>query len=299
LTEAINVSTPINITGNIASVPLTADAYAFQGIQDLLYGIGAKLIGTNYSQYRITSTSNGNVLDPSNLILQNFPIQRKRYTPEKSLESNMAQGCYYFQLMGDMATVLVGDVFVSTDTVAMYGPGSTMVDWSTYMFNGFCLGSHGVIKVPIAPRIDRQVQIYRPATVPDSNNYNVTTLDGALPIMIVNGITQLGTAGDVSAAALIPAGFMPGKRPKGDIFGTIPDMPDAPQWSIYIIPLPTSTASPTPSPSYSNFSIREHDIIVSQAGDFYRVVDAWWQDSGLAGSFLTARRMGSQPGGNP
>lgn len=282
----------VNITNRLCSQPSGADYTTLQDLADLGSGIGAQVVGQPYDVYRITQT--GDVLQSHNLVMQSYPVERQKLTAADSqgLETTIAQKTFFFSLGGDFSSSIVGDCFILNDPV--YGVGASIVNYPTLQFGGFYLGIHPVLQKPIGVRIDRLVQIYRPAVMPDANGYMDTTLNGASPIMLVNGVATIGTPGEITKANFVPAGFMPDKRSGSLIVeGYTRDIPQHTNWAVAIPPIPVKSTI-----GKQFFSIREGDIIVSQEGDRYRVTNPMRQDAGLVGYQLTCEREIAQAGGS-
>ena len=278
-----------NITGDLASVPSGTDYTTLQSLADFGSGVGAQIIGQPYNIFRISQS--GDVLQPGNQIFANYPVQRQKLTATDSqgLETSTTQKTFFFSILGDFSNSIVGDCFILNDPV--YGVGATIVPFPTLQFIGFFLAIHPVLQKPIGARIDRLVQIYRPAILPDINGYMNTTLQGASPLMLINGLSQLGTP--LQSASFIPAGFQPNRRGTGQITEKYTsDIPQHTNWSICLPPLPVA------SDLGSFFSIREGDIIVSEEGDRYRVIDPYRQDVGSIGYQLIAEREIAPAGGS-
>lgn len=278
-----------NDVTNNPNFPISGDYTTFTSIMDLGLGVASESVGSPYSVYRITSTTNGNVIDPSNLILTNYPVERSMLKVGKPGFEGGKTPVYYHDMLADVSILQVGDILVSTDMD--YGVGSTQVTYPTDMFNGMCYVERLALENPIGARLDRQVQILRPALGPDSNNYWDQSLSAAYPVQIINGIAQLGAAGDTPA--LIPAGFMPISRTKGMQVMQVPDMAPRTQWSCYIPPLPVGDTAPNPA----NLLIREGDMILTQEGDFYKVQNPYRQDTGIVGYTMIIERYVAYPGG--
>jgi hypothetical protein len=240
--------------------------------------IGAQKVGQPYSVYRLGPNSNGNFLDPGNLVASNVPVMRRSVPDTKSLETAVRQGTHWYELIGSFSPFLVGDVFVQTDPV--YGPGATSVDFQTDQINAFCLASHAPIKKSIGGRIDRTVTIYRPQVGPTADArgpFFMETLDQAEPLRILNGQCIIDAPG--AKPAQIPAGFMIYYRPYGhDQFAPqTKGMTKPTLWFVYIPPLP-------------GFIFREGDRIVEPTGERYVVYNPYRQDTGQAGFQLVVER---------
>lgn len=281
-----------DITDAPWNISAGGDYTTFQNLADLGSGIGANFVGQPYDVYRITVS--GNVVQMGNQIFAGYPVQREKLSGKDSqgLETTIAQKAFFFSLLGDFSLNKVGDVFIQNDPT--YGVGSTIVDFPTLQFAGFFLGIHPVLQKPIAIRLDRFVQIYRPTIEPDVDGYFDQTVNGSLPLIISNGVASLGEAGDLVGASLIPAGFMPDKRSGQSVISDYTkNMPPKTNWSIALPPIPVSSTD-----GNAFFSIREGDRIISQEGDRYVVINPMRQDVGLVGYQLTAEREIAQPGGS-
>ncbi len=268
-----------NITGDLSQYPSGVDYTSVETMLEFGRGQGALQIGVPYKVYRVTSASFGDIIQPANLIYSNFPLTRqKNRDQDGGMESDRMQSIFTYQMMGDFTTLLVGDVLIQNDPV--YGAGFTQVTFETVQFNGLCLATNGVLKKPIGARLDRNVTIYRPNTNPDEFGYMNQTLGGALPLICSTGVWDFGEVGDT--ASKIPSGFLQGRRSKGPIVPSVPDITPKLYWQVYIGPL-------------NGYLPREGDRIVSEEGDRYVVMSPWQQLTGLAGYQLTVEREIAQP----
>lgn len=251
-----------------------ADYASIQERIDHGRGVGANHIGQPYSVYRISSTSSGDVISASNLIQENFNAYRREFEDEDgSLETSFKISTYWYELMADASTLLVGDILIQTDNV--YGAGSTLVNYATDQFDGVCMVNHAPLKKIIGARLDRNATFYRPATVPLPSGDMDSTLNSASPLVLSNGTFSFGTAGQT--ASKIPVGFMPDMKETGRIFTQTPNMIGNTNWICYVIPLP-------------GVVLREGDRMVTDRGSRYVVVNPYRQEAGVVGSQFVVRR---------
>lgn len=248
---------------------------SYAGIQrDIDFGRGeaANVLGQPYDVYRITATSNGDVIATANRIAQNVRVLRKaRRVQPDAVESPAAMGTLFYQLVADFRNFQVGDVFVQMD--AAYGSGHTEVA-GTEQFNGFVLASHAPIKQAVGARVTTLVQVKRQSAEPDARQAWNTTNDATLPLVLANGSFSLGAA--TATASLIPAGMLPVFRPQGQRIDA-PGMPQQPLIAFYMPPLP-------------GFQLLEGDRIIAQDGSRYVVLNPYGQDVGIVGYQMTLER---------
>lgn len=267
-----------DITNGAYLYPPSGDYTNWQNAADQLRGMAAQFVGQPYDVYRITSASNGNFIANANKVFANFPLQLEKIGGEaiRSLLTEKITAVVY-KLLADLSLIKTGDVFVLNDPV--YGQGANSVNYNTTQYNGLAIASHGVLKFSLGGRLDRNVKVYRPAVLP-VNNYLISTTDGAQPLQCVNGNFQLANPGD--PAHFIPSGFSDGKRSRGPVIPNVPDLMPRATWNLFGPPLP-------------GFTFRENDIIISEEGDRYRVVDPFRQDTAFVGYQLQIEREVSQP----
>ncbi len=247
--------------------------YAFvQGRIDFGRGQAADVLGQPGAIYRLNSASSGTWIDPANQIFQNYPVLRKVLRSDPGLESTTIMSTMFYNLIADLTPLELGDIWIQTDPY--YGKGDTLVDYSTSQFDGICIASHGPVKKAFGARLDRMLTVYRPAEATDSNGYYNTTLPAAQPLVLKNGIFNLGVPGDTPVQ--IPGGFMVRARPFGapQFGGDIPGIPRYAEWYVYVPPL-------------EGFTFRQGDRIMTYEGSRFIVVNPWHQEAGFVGSQMS------------
>lgn len=247
--------------------------YAFVQRQiDFGRGEAANKLGQPGSIYRLNGSSSGDLIAVENQIYQNFPIFRKVLHSDPGLETTTMMEAMFYNLIADLTTLIVGDIWIQTDP--FYGKGATLADFYTSQFDGICIGSHGPAKKAFGARLDRFVTAYRPTGEPDSNGYYNTTLPAAQPVILVNGQYSLGQVGDVPTR--IPVGFMVRSRMFGkpQFSPGIPGITRFNEWYVYVPPLP-------------GFIFRQGDRIMSYEGTRFTVINPWHQEAGFVGSMFS------------
>jgi hypothetical protein len=293
--------TRVNITCNPAAYPVTGGYATLQNIADGVLGIGATIVGIPYQVYRVTSASNGDVIQPGNLIFTAFPCQRQKYRTDVPADiglETLDKDNFIYSLTGDMRPILVGDIFVQADPV--YGPGYTSTVYATQQFNGYCIASLAPLKSRIAGRVDRLVQVYRKPLTANAAGYYDKTLSACDQLVCTAGLFQLQPRllYPDAVASLIPCGFQEDKRSKGTIIenaGQLPSMPPRTSWNAYVMPLPGGEYFPAPPPGPGGFIFRQDDILVDQDGGRYVVTNNYRQDTGFVGAQLTLDLYVGQP----
>ena len=278
-----------NVTCQAADYLPFVDASNLQSIVDMGLGIGAQFVGIPHAVYRVTSASNGDVIQPANLIFPNYMAQRSKYRTDNSKDiglETLDRDDFIYSILGDMSPMLVGDIFVAGP---INGKGQTMVNYPDYQINAFCIASLAVLKSRIAGRIDRQIQVYRPSTVPDAGGSIDMTLANCDQLVCVNGsfVLQDRVNFPDAVASKIPVGFQNTKRARAQIVSQTPNMPQIVSYACYVMPLPQAT-------NLDGFAFREGDRIIDQDGSEYVVSNAYRQDTGFAGSQLTLDRYIAQ-----
>ena len=139
--------------------------------------------------------------------------------------------------------------------------------------------------VPIGVRIDRLVQIYRPASapaaLPDASLYWKSTHDNDLPLVLANGVYSFGAPGGVGN--FVPAGFSSIDRPSTSpmMKPVFPGVTPIMRYMAYL-------------PILAGYSPKEGDAIIAQDGSRYLVVHPYTQNTAVSGSQLLLERMISQ-----
>lgn len=232
-------------------------------------GQAANVLGQPGTIYRLNGSSSGDFIIPANIVFTEYPILRKVISKDPSLEGTAMMQTMIFNLIADLTPLVLGDVWIQTDP--FYGVGATSVSYPTNEFNGICIASHGPIKKALGARLDRFANVFRPAIVPDANEYWNTSSLGAQPLQLTNGTWSLGAVG--STPSLIPVGLQVRSR----MFGKPQFEPDIPgltrynEWYGYVPPL-------------EGFAFRRGDRIITQNGNRFVVVNPWHQEAGFVGS---------------
>lgn len=251
-------------------------------------GKAAKKLGQPFDAFRVTDTSAGNFPDGWSLVSTNFSLFRRRIS-DSALEVGMAKATLWFNIIGNMGPFLLGDVFVQNDPDYVpglyYGAGATSVPGTKEM-NAMALAWHAPIDKRIGARIDRRMQIYRPASGPatqaDGSKYWKQTHDNDRPLILTAGTFAFGANG--TPASWIPAGQSAVHRQSERLFEpNVPGMLKPSKWFFYVPPLPGYVA-------------REGDALIDEDGARYVVTSPYEQQTGVVGNQLVCDRKISQPG---
>lgn len=263
----------INGTNDAQNYPAQTGYVTFQLLQDKIQGVGAVLSGQPFQVYRCTA--DGDFIQDDNRIYASYAMQYEQLRGKelRGLITDQRQGMFWYKLLTDFTPIKLGDVFILNDPY--YGRGANLVDFDTDQFIGVAFAGHGVLKSPIGARLDRTASIYRAADAPDAEGYWKTTFDAARPLVCEAGVWALGDNGDT--VSTVPVGFMPDNKGKGDIYNKNGDEPRATSMKIYVPPL-------------RGFLFKENDWLVMPAGDRYRVVNPYYQDTNIVGSQLICQR---------
>ena len=246
-----------------------------------VYGVLAQVTGIPMSVYRIQPNSNGDWIQPQNLIAQNVRVDRQPSPAgNKGFESAKRMETFWYELMADCTPFLVGDIFVSNDQVL--NKGSVTVNYNTTEFVGLCLAENMPTRAPVAARINTTAQLYTANLLPNRQNYFDSTLPNRMPIILQNGIFSAVNAGQ--QAAVIPIASMPFRN-----FG-----------SIYAQP----TANVTPAerrliyiPPMNGYVPVATDELVFADGSRYIIESNYIQTSGTAGTQAICTKIVSGQGG--
>lgn len=269
-----------NITCNLTGYPAQGDYTTWENLVNEVSGVGATLVGKPYQVYRITSASNGNFIQPANLVFPNFFLERDKDDSSDPGRETLGNGVFWYKLLADLTLCQVGDVFIQNDP--FFGVGHTIAPFGTEQFVGLGLAEYDALKLPIAGRLDRNIQVYRPPLAPNSDLYWDTTRTSGSALVCVAGQFILIPAIETPTASLIPAGMQMDKKARGNIIVDTPDVPPITRWSCYVPPLP-------------GFTFRQGDEIVSQEGRRFKVENEYEQSTGVSGSQLVLTEYVSTP----
>lgn len=270
------------MNGCQAEIANGANYQTLTNLMDAIQGVGARISGQPYDVYRVCPTSTGDVIQPTNKVGCCAYVWRELLGGKamQGFESAKEQKIYFFMVSGDFRCYKVGDSFMLTNPVEM---GRTQVNWPSGLgpfgmpaqqLNGFVFAHHPWLKMEIGARIDRYIQIYRPATT-TASGYLDTTFNGANPLILEAGqfILGQGTFGDGAYGSNIPAGLMPMRRPRGQPLPEVPNLPEKTIWSCYVPPLPY-------------WSVVPGDMIIDSYSQRYRVTNPGRQDVGIVGNLM-------------
>lgn len=249
-------------------------------------GKAARHVGQPFIGYRITGTSAGDFPGGWTQTVANFPLLRRRLA-ETKLEIGIKNVALFYDIVADMGPFLVGDVFLQNDPAYVngksYGPGATSIVGTNIEFNAMCLAWHPPENKAVGARLDRRVQIFRPASSPGTiagysgATYWKSTHDNDTPLVLSGGTYAFGSAG-ASGASLIPAGMSSAVRQHDYIFQPgVPGMPKEAKWFAYLPPLP-------------GYMPAEGDALIDENGARYQVVVPFEQKTGVAGYQLAVDR---------
>lgn len=239
-------------------------------------GHAGRAVGVPWNVYRVTSASSGDYIQYSNQIATDFYVLNKIHK-DGTYETPLEMKTLWEKFVGDSTTFEIGDVFILNDPV--YGTGDQVVVYPTQQFIGMCLAYNPPIsKLAVAARVDRLVQIYRPAPGPDTESYWSQDTASAYPLVCVNGV--FGFSSNLpNVASYVPAGLVPYWRPSGgaQFKPEVPGAIEFPTFFIYTPPL-------------EGVHLMEGDRIIGPNGDRYVVMVSWIQEAAISGNQLVCRR---------
>jgi hypothetical protein len=250
-------------------------------------GVGARHIGIPGWIYRITPTSNGDIIQDSNKQFQIFADRAKMRRLDPAFESAERLETFWFELLLDALPLQLGDIWVINDPYL--NVGAVTVPFPTTQYVGFVMAAMPPIKHAIAARVDTNARLYRPNLTPTTTNlggtnmqYFDSTLPAELPVRCVNGQFQLGEVGQI--AATIPIGTMPLNNT-----GNIYNQPTANVTSqerrrVYVPPL-------------NGFTPKAGDQMILDNGSRYILISNYGQDVGTVGGQYIAEKIVSGPAG--
>lgn len=255
-------------------------------------GIAGRHLGPPYSVYRIDATASGDYPGGWNNVGNGVPIFVRRTTDREIQSALLASGTVWFDVIGNIESYLLGDVFSLSDPAykpgRAYGIGATSVE-SVGRFSGFSLAWHAPVDEPVGARLDVRVKIYRPAGPPDtslvdnSSQWRTTTY-AAQALVLRSGEYTFVNPYSGYDASFVPAGVASTDRPpRGHLFPPA-DTPGQMQISRYFLYLP-------PLPGYTPV---EGDRIVQESGQRYLVTNPYNQLTGVVGMQLGVERRISE-----
>lgn len=260
----------------------------FQRLIDKQLGAVGNRLGQPFTAYRVTPSSSGDFPNNWYQITTQFHAHRNRVRSQDTEVSMTSERTVWYELIADVSAFWLGDVFLQTD--APYFPGIAYGDRATGLsgtieLNGFSLAWHAPIRPPLAARIDRRVQIFRPDLVPvvlpDNSSQWRSTRELDTPLVLTNGVFAFGAPG--GTASWVPAGFGTSDRQtRGE------DMPPDP---VGMVPVPRYYCYLPPLPGYT---CAEGDAIITEDDARYVVIAPYRQDTGVVGSQLMTQRYISQ-----
>lgn len=199
------------------------------------YGVAAQHVGIPTDVYRLSINSNGDWIQPSNLIYPGVYVDRE---PMKAgtvgFESAKRMETFWYTLMCNCTPLLLGDIFIAQNVPLLVG--SVTVTYPINEFIGFCLAENMPTRGPVAARLNTTAQLFTPSILPNNQNYYDSTLPNKMPIVCENG--QFAPAPALSEGSNIPVGSMP-FRNYGQIYNQpTANVTPAERRIVYIPPLP-------------------------------------------------------------
>ena len=269
------------------SLPTTLAAQIQPAIEAGL-GAAASVIGQPFYAYRVGAGAAGDF--PSGwTALPGIAIKKKRIADAKLESSLKSGGTLFYEILADLSSSLLGDVFVNGDAPfvsgSSYGAGATFVVGSTD-FDGLALSWHPPVSKAAGARLNARARIFRAALTPQSRNPNRTRWDDSqaalLPLVLTAGAFSFGAAG--GAASWVPAGLgaseRPASAPEFGSKGSTSDPATTPEDRAYVY-LP-------PLPGYTP---READRMEAEDGSRYVLVQPYAQGAGVVGAQMVATRV--------
>lgn len=273
--------------------PFLRQYASIQRIIDTGRGYAANVLGQPGTVYRLGESTTGDFMQPSSVVLTNYPAIRKVMRGGLAMESHEDMGLVYYNIVSDLNYMLSGDVWYQTDPY--YGEGDTLVDYTTEEFVGFCLANHPVAKQAVAVQVHRFAHIFRPQAGVDPNGYAQTYQQDAYGLGISGGTAVFIAPSGMSvntltedniiaggALAWIPIGLQPVSRAKGaQLRPYVPGLTDQTEYFCYTPPIP-------------GYEPVEGDIYQTLNGSRYVVEIPWHLESGIVGNSMLLRRVNAQ-----
>lgn len=251
-------------------------------------GVGSRHIGQPFTGYRIGATAVGDFPTGWTTVLPSASFFRVPAKPQALEWTFKSTSLKFYDLIGDVSGLLLGDVLLQTDPAYAngysYGPGATLVP-GTIEIQALGLAWHFPVQVPTAAWLNRRVRVYRPASAPvglsDGSQYWAETHDQDQPLVLSGGSFAFGVQG--ALASLVPCGIAASERSeRGRLFPpSPPGMTPPVRYYAYLPPLP-------------GYLPKEGDAIITEDDARYVVVHPFEQESGVVGTNLFLERTVSQ-----
>lgn len=240
------------------------------------YGVASVHIGIPMNVYRITPESNGDYIQPQNLIAQGIRVDRQPMSKtNKGFEGTKELNNFWYEIMANCNPFQIGDIFVSTDCVL--NKGWVVTPYKSDEFIGLCLSENMPTRAPICARINTTAQLFTANCLPTSSGYFDGTNPNRQPIALQNGKFQPANAGQ--RAANIPIGVMTYRSYGGDIYGVpTPNMPPLEKRLVFIPALP-------------GYQPVASDELIFKDGSRYVLDSNYHQDVGAVGGLYVARKF--------
>lgn len=245
-------------------------------------GVGARHIGQPYTGYRVAAGATGDFPTGWDVVLADGAFYRQPATGAKLEWGFKSSSVKFYDLIGNVSALVLGDVLLQTDT--LYGPGATL--WAgTQQIQALGLAWHYPVGVPIGAWLNSLARLYRPNETPtlmsDGSSYWASTHDQDQGLVLANGVFRLGTRG--TRGSLIPVGLSASERSeRGQLFPpSTPGMTPPVRYYGYIPPL-------------VGYTPKEGDALITVDGARYVIVHPFRQEVGVVGSNLYLERTTSQ-----
>lgn len=244
-------------------------------LANMAYGVGASIIGPPFSAYRVQPESNGDMVQPQNLLSTCVPVDRRPMkSSDESFEGPGDLRNFWYELMGNFNCYLVGDIFILNQ--APLNKGWVSTTYPTTEFTGFCLAENYPTRHAIGARLNTTAQLYTSSLVPDNNGHFDSTYPNRMPIILQNGQFVPLNAGQT--AAILPVGVMPHRSYGGNIYNQPTfDVPPVEKRLVYVPPL-------------NGYQPIASDELLFADGSRYIIESNYHQTSGTSGGIFICRK---------
>lgn len=243
-------------------------------------GKAAKKLGSPYDVYRVELGSSGDFVSAPHKVASDVLVLAKPSSLAAHKDGVVANGLVEYNLIADLSSFKVGDVFVNVDQ--FFGTGHTRsVSAPAGSYQGFCLTQHASIRKAIGCRLNDTAQVYRLNKGVDADGYWSAEFSNSNSLRLVSGVFSFGAG----VAAKIPIQLAPVLRPYGDrVIDKEPSNIRQSAYMAFVPPLP-------------GFHFREGDRLIASDGARYVVVVPGGQDVGAVGFQMFLQREVAQPDG--
>lgn len=231
-------------------------------------GAAAAKTGQTYNVYRLTGTSTGQQVQPSNLVYTNFKASFKRISSLEDTEANMIIKVPIFRGLCDMSKLQIGDVLVEN---GFRGDGSA-----------FTVAYERPLRQYVFMHTPLPVTITRPENNPNKVDSGIVPYSGMMKrfemnLVLNNGMYSFASTGTPAAVYIgLQAHESRGDLPSPNL--RLATDVKRQRWDVY-------------TPVLLGVQLMEMDIVNAANGDRYYIQTPFSQTIGLQGWQLITEKL--------